>query len=169
MYMLTLLNSTSFFTWQQLQKFHRQFIHPSAEKLYDFLKKARPNKAIQYTLDVLKDPTRRCNACQQIQSAPTRFRVPHGTENFCFNEGIYMHIMYIGHAPILRVVDASTNFSAARFLSDVNISTVWATFVECRASVRTGFPNRIWVVRRSCSAYIFFHCVQSCEHRYCSL
>lgn len=48
-----------------------------------------------------------------------------------------MNIMYIGHFRILHVVDAATNFSAARFLPDLSTTTVWATFTECWASVYT--------------------------------
>lgn len=65
-----------------------------------------------------------------MQLAPTHFRVLLGTENLHFNEGVYMDIIHINHAPILHLVEAATKFIAARFLSDDNISTFWAAFVE---------------------------------------
>lgn len=109
--LLVLLRSV--FSRQQLQKLHRRFSHPSADRLYKMLKNARPDETSQNTLDILENLTRRCDVCQRIQSAPVRSRVSFDTENLRFNEEIYMDVMYIGHARILHVVDALTRFSAA--------------------------------------------------------
>lgn len=119
-----------FFTRKQLQKLHRHVIHPSAEKLFNPLKKSRPNETSQNPADIIKNLPRHWDACQRIQSAPTRFRVSLGTENHRFNKEIYKDMMYIDHAPILYVVDTATKFKAARFLTDINTSTVWARFME---------------------------------------
>ena len=59
------------------------------------------------------------------------------------NEGLILDIMYINGKPIFHIVDECTHFSAARFLPDVSTKTVWATIVECRASVYTGLPNSL--------------------------
>lgn len=145
-----------FFSAAQLQKLHRQFVHPSANKLYNLLKKARPSDTTSETLEALQELTRRCDACQRIQNAPVRFRVSLGSENLQFNEDVFMDIMYLEHKPVLHVVDAATRFSAARFLSDVSTTSVWAAFVECWASVYVGLPNRIRVDRGSCFGDNFY-------------
>ena len=108
-----------YFTTSQLQKLHRQFVHPSADKLYKLLKKARPKETDPNTLEILEDLTRRCDACQRVQTAPVRFRVSIGAEDLQFNEEIYMDIMYIDHKPILHIVDAATRFSADLFFGEL--------------------------------------------------
>ena len=72
------LATSSFFTKPQLAKLHRQFFHPSASKLFNLLRRARPADATPQTLSILKELTKRCDPCQRIQNAPTRFRVSFG-------------------------------------------------------------------------------------------
>ena len=57
-----------FFTKAHLLKMHRSFLHPSAQKLYNLLKRARPENATPETLESLKELTRRCVPCQKIHS-----------------------------------------------------------------------------------------------------
>ena len=150
-----------YFTRKELQKLHRHFAHPSAEKLYKLLRKARPEDTNQETLKTLEDLVKRCGPCQRIQSAPNRFRVLLGAEELRFNEEIYMDIMYIENNPVLHFVDAATNFSAARYPADVSTKTVWATFADCWALLYTGMPNRIRVDRGSCFGDQFFAIAKS--------
>jgi len=63
------------FTRTQLQKLHRQFFHPSAEKLYNLLRRSRPADTTPATRKVLEDITARCDPCQRIRRGPTRFRL----------------------------------------------------------------------------------------------
>lgn len=135
----------TFFNRQQLVKLHRQFCHPSADKLYRLLKRGRPNDTTPETLKILEDISKRCDPCQRIQPAPTRFRVTLGAEDVKFNEEILMDIMYIDNRPILHIVDASTHFSAARFLPNVSVKTIWSVLVDCWFCIYTGLPNRILV------------------------
>lgn len=107
-------------------------------------------------MDAIQKLTRRCDACKSTQNAPVRFRVSLGSENLQLNEDVFMDIMYIGHKPVLHVVDAATRFSAAPVLSDVNTTSVWAAFVECWASVYVGLPNRIRADRGSCFGDNFY-------------
>lgn len=69
-----------FFATAQLEKLHRQFIYPSANKLYELLKKARPEETSQDALETMEDLTRHCDACHRIQTAPERFRVSPRTD-----------------------------------------------------------------------------------------
>lgn len=137
------ISTSMFFTRTQLSHLHKQFFHPSAQKLFNLLKRVRPNEVTTETLETLKHLFRRCDPCQRIQHAPVRFRVTVGSEDLRFNERVFMDIMVIERKPILHVVDEATEFSAARFLPDVSTDVVWKTFVECWASIYTGLPNRI--------------------------
>lgn len=137
--------SRNYFTRTQLEKLHQQFFHPSATRLFNLLKRARPEDATPETLDILRDISKRCDPCQRIRPAPTRFRVSFGTENARFNERIMMDIMYIDSSPVLHIVDEGTRFAVARFLPDMSTKTVWDTLLSCWASIYTGLPNRILV------------------------
>lgn len=141
---LQLPNITNF-TRVQLQKLHRQFFHPSPDKLFNLIKKARPEHATTETRAALEDITARCDPCQRIKQAPLRFRVSFGAEHVRFNERIIVDIMYIDGEPILHIVDEGTHFSAARFLPNVRSDTVWMTILSCWSSIYTGIPHRILV------------------------
>ena len=95
-----------FFTRTQLQRLHRQFFHPSADKLYKLLKRSRPDETTPETKKILEDLTKRCDPCQRIHRGPTRFRVSLGTEEIRFNERVIMDIMYLdNNKPVLHIVD----------------------------------------------------------------
>lgn len=134
---------SSHFTRAQLTKMHRQFFHPSSEKLFKLLKRAQPGDATPETLKTLDDINKRCGPCQRIQNGPVRFRVSFGAENVCFNERILMDVMYIDGKPVLHIVDDGTHFGAARFLPDVSTGTIWSTLLKCWSTIYSGLPNRI--------------------------
>lgn len=137
------LSTAMYFTRTQLSRLHRQIFHPSAQKLFNLLKRSRPEEATAETMEVLKDLPRRCDPCQRIQHAPVRFRVTIGAEDVRFNERIFFDIMVLDGDPVLHIVDDGTKFSAARFLPDVSTDTIWKTIVECWSSIYTDLPNRI--------------------------
>lgn len=134
-----------YFTRSQLLKLNSNFCHPSSQKLFNLLRRARPEEATPETLKVLEDLSKRCDPCQRIQNAPTRFRVSFGAQDSRFNERLFIDIMYIGNDPVLHVVNEGTRFGAARFLRDVSTKTIWTTLLECWATIYTGLPNRIIV------------------------
>ena len=137
------LSTAMYFTRSQLLKLHRQFFHPSAQKLFNLLRRSRPDEATPETLRVLQDISSRCDPCQRIQHAPTRFRVSLGAEGLRFNERVMMDIMVIDGNPVLHIVDEATRFSAASYLPNSSTETVWKTILKCWATIYTGLPNRI--------------------------
>lgn len=139
------LVSGTFFTKSQLSKLHRQFFHPSAQKLFNLLRRARPEEATPETLKHLEELSRYCDPCQRIQNAPKRFKVTFGAENSRFNERIILDIMYLGSDPVLHVVDEGTRFGASRFLKDISTKSIWKALLECWATIYTGLPNRMLV------------------------
>lgn len=79
------------------------------------------------------------------QLKPTSIRVSLGTENVRFNERVQIDNMYIGHWPVLHIVDVETHFSAATFLPDVSSETIWSTFLRSCVNIYTALPNRLLV------------------------
>lgn len=61
------------FATKWLSKLHGQFFHPSSEKLYSLLKKARPEDTTLETQKQLEARSRACDPCQRIQTGPTFF------------------------------------------------------------------------------------------------
>ena len=139
------VGTQNFFTRAQLHKLQRQFFHPSAIRLFNLLKRARPEHATPETREILEEISRRCDPCQRIKPGPTRFRVSFGTEDGRFNERIMMDIMILDGEPVLHIVDEATKFSAARFLPNTETKTIWNILLSCWASIYTGLPNKILV------------------------
>ena len=133
------------FSRVQLGKLHRQFFHPSPEKLFNLIKKARPEHATPETRDELDDITARCDPCQRMKTAPLRFRVSFGAQNMRFNKRVIIDIMYLDGAPVLHIIDESTHFSVAKFLPRISTNAIWHTILNSWATIYTGLPHRILV------------------------
>ena len=146
-----------YFTRAQLWKLHRQFFHPSAQKLFNLLRRTRPEEATPETLNTLRNLSKRCDPCQRIQNAPTRFRVSFGAETVRFNERILLDVMYIDGKPVLHIVDEGTHFSAAQFLPDVSTKTIWKAILQCWATIYTGLLNRMLVDQGSAFGPLFIN------------
>lgn len=69
------------FTKTQLARLHRQFFHTTAKKLFNLISHSLPGEASPETLMTLEDISSRCDPCQRIQRAPTRFRKSFGAED----------------------------------------------------------------------------------------
>ena len=61
---------STFCTSAQLLKLHRNFAHPSAEKLCNLLQKAGIDAVTSETLERLQEIIRRCEPCQRIRNGP---------------------------------------------------------------------------------------------------
>ena len=133
--------TTVFYTTAQLRNFHHQFAHLSDGKLYNLLKKAGLEAVEAQTLETLEKITAECEPCQRIRNAPLRFKVAMGHEDIRFNSRVYIDIMYLDGRPVLHIVDKSTRFSAARFLTKMTTDAVWEAIVLCWSSIYTGLPE----------------------------
>lgn len=58
-----MLAARIYYTRAQLCKLHRQFFHHSAEKLFNLLKRSKPDEATPETLQTLKDIAKRFDPC----------------------------------------------------------------------------------------------------------
>jgi hypothetical protein len=63
----------------ELKKLHRQCFHPSADKLYNLIRRARPEMAGDETRKSLHEITATCHSCQTIARKLLAFTV--GSEN----------------------------------------------------------------------------------------
>ena len=104
---------------------------------------------------MLQDISRRCDPCQGIHTAPTRFRVAFGVEHVRFNERILLDVMYVDGKPVLHILDEGTKFSAAKFLPDVSTKTIWRTLLQIWVMIYTGLPDRMMVNQGSAFGGLF--------------
>lgn len=149
-------------TKMQLARLHRQFSHPSTDKLFNLIRKARPEDATPETRRLLDEIVKHWAPFQRIQRAPRRFRVTMGTEHIQFNERVLMDVMYLDGRPLLHVVDEGTHMSAAQFLPNKSTKSVWNAFLKCWCNIYTGMPNRILVDQGTEFGSTFVHLAAEC-------
>ena len=117
--------SSIFYTTAQLKRFHLQLAHPSAGKLCDLLKEAGLETLEARKLETLEKIAAECEPCQRIRNAPLSFRVAMGHENVRFNSRVYIDIIHLDGLPVLHIVEESTRFSSARFLTKMTTDVMW--------------------------------------------
>jgi hypothetical protein len=105
-----------FLTETELRQLHRRFGHPAVMRLVKLLKNAGHNNFKERTL---KEITKFCHHCQLNSSAPRQFKFTL-KDNRHFNYKILVDVMYLGNRLVLHVVNASTAFQGAKFLSAIS-------------------------------------------------
>jgi Reverse transcriptase (RNA-dependent DNA polymerase) len=130
------------FNGSQLEKLHRQFYHPSADKLYNLIKRARPDQVNDETRNILQEVTSTCHPCQMMARKPISFTVGSAKDNeITFNREIAMDIVYLAGKPALHIIDIDTHFQAATFLRSMSTDDVWDAILRSWANVYAGFPE----------------------------
>ena len=84
LYALMSFPESIFYTNAQLLKLHRNFAHPSAQKLYKLCERAGLEMVASETLERLKTIVASCEPYQRIRNARLRFRIFVGQENLKF-------------------------------------------------------------------------------------
>ncbi|RAL67593.1 hypothetical protein DID88_008346 [Monilinia fructigena] len=127
-----------YLTTTELQRLHRRFGHPSAQRFHQVLQRAGYDE----NNDAIKHLTKYCKHCQMHSKSPGRFRftLPEDTE---FNYAIYVDVMYIAGEPVLHIVDEATRYQAARFLDNISAKHTFDTLRECWIDVYIGPPDYI--------------------------
>ncbi|KAF1934509.1 hypothetical protein EJ02DRAFT_507441 [Clathrospora elynae] len=113
--------ATVFLTETELRRLHRRFGHPAVMRLAKLLNNAGHDNFEEKTLEEI---TRFCHHCQLNSSAPRRFKFTL-KDNRYFNYEILVDVMYLGSKPVLHVVDSSTAFQGAKFLSAMSAKETW--------------------------------------------
>lgn len=127
---------------QQLQNMHLNFMQPSVSKLLNLLERAYPDQVTQDTKEIFKDSFDACQIFQTYSSKPITFQVRFPDE-VVLNKTIRMDLMFIDGAPILHVIEAGMNFSAARFVTAEDTETIWSTYLYTWVTVYIGYPHDI--------------------------
>ena len=137
------------FTKQDLMKLHKHFMHPSTGKLYNLLKRAFPTKVNDKIRQMLQDIAEKCDQCAEHAVPPFRFRASIPKDNIIFNRELSIDLMWLNGKPVLHVVDTETGFQNAIFIQDKTAENLWNDFINCWASVYTGFPEIIRLDRET--------------------
>src|SRR3981189_1291086 len=64
-------------------------------------------------------------------------------DDYEFNYSIIIDVLYLDGRPVLQVVDSSTSFQAARFLTDMSAKNAWDTLRICWIDTYQGPPEYI--------------------------
>jgi hypothetical protein len=127
----------------QLTKLHRQMYHPSAENLYQVLRRANPDHFPGDNRAVISEIRAACNACQILSRAPLTFQISLPGE-VKFNREIRLDLMFLGkQEPVLHVVDSGTKFNADTFLNGESSAEIWNALFLCWSRVYCGDPQEI--------------------------
>lgn len=133
------------FTRAELHRLHLHFFHPNARKLYNLIKRVRPEDVSPATVKVLEEIAEQCKVCKQHSPRPYRFRVSIPSDEIVFNHAVALDLVWLDGNPAIHVVDTHTHYQNAVLLQGKSASAVWDTFVEAWASVYVGYPNRMRV------------------------
>ena len=95
-------------------KLHRQFAHPSAERLIRLLNRSE-YKNNQDLKNEVTTVTNSCDVCKRFKRAPSRpiVSLPVSSE---FNELLAMDIKFYQGTPLLHIIDSCTRYSVATVL-----------------------------------------------------
>ena len=126
----------SFYTEQELRKLHRAFGHPSAKRLAELLKRARPDE--NYVRKELEGIVKECGVCARHSQKPRRFKLTVGTDEYQYNHIVSIDVVDIEGRKILHVVDECTHFQAAAILVNMKTDTVWRTLLRYWSNVYLG-------------------------------
>jgi hypothetical protein len=97
--------------------------HPSVEKLFNLIQRARPEHATKEAREHLASIQQECDTCQRLGPRPLRFQVSIPDE-IIFNRELALDLMYLDGQAVLHIVDLSTRFSSAVFLQDQSTESV---------------------------------------------
>lgn len=128
------------YTKNELNRLHRRFGHPSADKLYNLLKRANLNDLPEGTRATLEKISKYCRLCQFHAQRPRRFKFTLRTEKD-FNQSVFVDLATIDKKICLHVVCEGTRYQAARWLPRTTASDVWRAFRLCWIDVYLGPPD----------------------------
>ena len=92
-------------------KLHRQFGHPTAEKLIKLINLSDYKDDLELKRTI-KEITENCDVCKRFKRPPPRpiVALPHSSE---FNEVVAIDIKFYQNVPILHIIDTLTRYSTA--------------------------------------------------------
>jgi len=133
------------YTTAELERLHRHFNHPAAERLSALLARAGGPKATPNARAELERVAAACQVCQRLAKAPSRYRVALPPDGVTFNRTVYLDLMYLDGRSVLHVVDRDTAFSAAAFTRAEDVETLWQLYNVIWVHPYVGHPSVIHV------------------------
>lgn len=120
-------------------KLHRQFAHPTSEKLKKLLKNA--NRTDAKLLDAVDSVTSKCDICLRFKRAKPRpvVSLPLASS---FNETVAMDLEFTEGHIFLVMVDLATRYCLAAIVKDKSADSIVKSFVTCWITI-FGAPSQI--------------------------
>ena len=107
--------------WKKIAKLHKQFAHPSSERLIKLIRNAGIiDKSVGGIVD---DVTTSCDVCKRFKKAPPRPAVgfPLAT---VFNETVALDLKVFRSGYMLHMIDHATRYSQACFIRNKHSATI---------------------------------------------
>lgn len=71
-----------------------------------------------FFLNVLKDITAKCEACEEFRFKLFRFKIAIPPDKLLINHELIMDLVFLDGQPVLHVIDTHKNFQAGVFVTD---------------------------------------------------
>ncbi|KAI0995357.1 hypothetical protein K3495_g12825 [Podosphaera aphanis] len=126
-------------TEQQIRRLHKRFGHPSVSKLGNLLDRA----GYKDCRVILSEIVKHCELCQKHGPSPRRFKFSLRDDDCCFNQTIFVDVLFIEGKPVLHIVDEATRFQAAQFLKGQTTQDIWNALRQSLIDVYVGPPDLI--------------------------
>jgi hypothetical protein len=127
---------TTFYARGQIARMHNHLLHPSTQKLYDMLRRAKPEEMTPETRGIIDEVTQTCQTWQELRRKPLSFSIRDDQGEIVFNQRLLLDLMFLDdRKPVLHIVDECTSFSTARFLNAETAEETWNTFVQAWATM----------------------------------
>lgn len=98
------------FTREELTRLHLHFMHPAADKLFQLIRRAKPESATTSVKQIISEISSACLSCQEYRSRPLRFKASVPPDNIVFNQSISIDLLWLDEVPVLHVIDDHTEF-----------------------------------------------------------
>ena len=118
---VTLISQTKMTVKDKAIKLHRQFGHPSVDKMLTLIKNA--GNVEEDLGDAIKQVTKDCKVCKEFKKAPPRpvVGLPMATR---FGECVAMDLKKFGNCHLLHVIDHATRLSACAVIRNKQPETI---------------------------------------------
>lgn len=104
------------FSPAELKKLHLHFYHPSASRLYAFLRRSDPERTPLSTSAALESFNSNCAYYRPFPAPPFRFRSSLPLDELRFNYEVSMDLLWLESGPVIHIVCTQTNFQGAAVL-----------------------------------------------------
>lgn len=131
------------FTRPELEKMHLHFFHPSTGKLYNLLKRVRPEDTDTSIKAMLEEILAVCMSFSEHHVSPFRFRASIPPDELIFDHELAADLMWIDNAPVLHVIDTDTMYQDAEFIVAKTAAALWESFLRSWVTLFIGYPNTL--------------------------